>query len=282
MPWYAAVGTVVVGFVAGVLSGMFGVGGAVLTTPGIRALGATPIESVGSTVPAILPGAIAGTVRYARARIVNWRLGLVCGFTGAAFAVAGAWVADLVDAAYLMVVTAVILGWSGVSIFRSARHHPDVHPAESDVEVAAAAAGDGDTSSPAPQGSGERPPIATTTLAVVGAAAGLLAGLLGVGGGIVMMPAFTSVLKVPIKEAVASSLVAIAIFSLPALATHAALGHIHWGYAALLVVGVVPGAQVGSGITIGASDRVVRLLFGAFLVVIAVVYGGTELAGLLS
>jgi uncharacterized protein len=114
-------------------------------------------------------------------------------------------------------------------------------------------------------------------LAVVGAGAGFLAGFLGVGGGVVMMPVFTSILKVPIKEAVASSLVAVALFSIPALVTHAALGNIHWGYALLLALGTVPGAQVGSRITLGASDRVVRTLFGLFLVVLAVVYGVSEL-----
>jgi uncharacterized protein len=116
----------------------------------------------------------------------------------------------------------------------------------------------------------------------VGAAAGFLAGLLGVGGGVVMMPMFTSVLRIPIKEAVASSLVAVAIFSIPALLTHAGLGHIHWGFAACLVVGAVPGAQVGSRLTIGAPDRTVRVLFGIFLMVLAAVYGGSELVALLT
>jgi uncharacterized membrane protein YfcA len=117
----------------------------------------------------------------------------------------------------------------------------------------------------------------TGFLAVVGAGSGFLAGFLGVGGGVVMMPVFTSVLKVPIKEAVASSLVAVALFSVPALVTHAALGNINWGYALPLAVGTVPGAQVGSRLTLGSSDRVVRTLFGVLLVVLAVVYGVSEL-----
>ncbi|MGZ4760055.1 MAG: TSUP family transporter, partial [Acidimicrobiales bacterium] len=74
--------TLVLGFGSGVLAGMFGIGGAVLTTPAIRVLGATPIEGVGSTVPSILPGAISGAYRYAKAGLVDWRVGLVCGITG--------------------------------------------------------------------------------------------------------------------------------------------------------------------------------------------------------
>ena len=53
-------------------------------------------------------------------------------------------------------------------------------------------------------------------------------------------------LKLPMKLAVGSSLVAVAIFSVPALVTHALLGHIDWRFALPLVVGVVPGAQVGA------------------------------------
>ena len=117
-------------------------------------------------------------------------------------------------------------------------------------------------------------------LAVVGAAAGLLAGLLGVGGGIVMMPAFTGVLRMPIKLAIGSSLVAVAMFSIPALITHTALGHIAWRFALPLMIGVVPGAQVGARISVGSSDRTMRLLFGSFILVLAVVYGTSEILAL--
>ena len=55
-----------IGFATGVLSGLFGVGGAVISTPAIRALGATPIEAVGSTLPSIIPSAISGALRYHR------------------------------------------------------------------------------------------------------------------------------------------------------------------------------------------------------------------------
>src|SRR5829696_9573038 len=85
-----AVGILALGVAAGVLSGMFGVGGAVITTPGIRAMGTPPLLAVGSTIPAILPGAVTGAYRYAREGLVDWRIGLVCGASGALTAAAGA------------------------------------------------------------------------------------------------------------------------------------------------------------------------------------------------
>jgi uncharacterized membrane protein YfcA len=275
-----AVGVVAAGLAAGALSGMLGVGGAVLTTPSVRALGATPIEAIGSTIPAILPSAISGTVRYSRAKLVNWSIGLTCGFTGSALALVGAIVADRVNAHALMVVTAVLLGWSGWSVYRSGRTaDPEPGPPDTpEVET---------VHDPSAHGAGAVPTASTSVvtrtqvglpkLAVIGASSGFVAGLLGVGGGVIMLPVFTRVLRVPVKEAVASSLVAVAIFSIPALVTHAVLGNINWAYALLLTIGVIPGAQIGARVTVGASDRTVRTIAGAFFVVLAVVYGVSEI-----
>jgi uncharacterized membrane protein YfcA len=301
-------GVGVVGFLAGVLSGMFGVGGAVLTTPGIRAFGASPIASIGSTVPAILPGSITGAIRYAREGLVDWRVGLVCGGAGSVLAVGGAKVADVVDPHLLLVLTAAILLWSGIQTIRAGRHEPsapdrELLAGEAD-EAAPGHAGGRDpvvapsASSVAPgvdaqtglatdlatdldgePGDGHRP---LSMLLLVGAGAGFLAGLLGVGGGVVMVPVFINILRMPLKRAVGSSLVSVALFSIPALVTHAVLGHIDWAYALPLVAGVIPGAQVGSKIAIGAADRTVRLLFGSFLVVLAIGYGASELRSLLA
>jgi uncharacterized protein len=297
LTWTVAA-TLVLGFLSGVLAGMFGIGGAVITTPSIRALGATPIHAVGSTVPAILPGSISGAYRYAKSGLVDWRVGLTCGFAGAIFAVAGAAATRLVDAHYLMVLTAGLLGFSGVSIFRSASRSATVSlpPAgpEGDVaETIGVPGGDGGGANDALDGrdgtegtggaDGEdevTPELSIGLLAAVGAGAGALAGLLGVGGGIVMMPAFTGLLKLPIRLAVGSSLVAVAIFSVPALVTHTLLGNIDWHYALPLVVGVVPGAQIGARVTLGTSDVVIRRMFGAFLLVVSVVYAVSEIRAL--
>jgi uncharacterized membrane protein YfcA len=283
----AMAGVFLVGVASGVLSGMFGIGGAVLTTPGIRVLGATPQEAIGSTVPPILPGAISGTVRYSRAGLVNWRVGLVCGAAGTVLAIVGAWVSDLVNPHLLMVATAGIMLYTGISTLVRARRPeeggaaaPVVDPEGPDAELEVELATHPDDPADLRAAASHRHPV--VRLAAIGAGAGALAGLLGVGGGIVMMPAFTQILKIPMKVAVASSLVAVAVFSVPALVTHALLGHVNWTYALLLTAGAVPGAQLGSKITIGVTDRALRLGFGGFVVVVAVVYGTAELLSLSS
>lgn len=266
------VAVVTAGFASGVLSGMFGVGGAVLTTPGIRFLGATPIEAVGSTLPAILPGALSGAWHYRRAGLVEWQVALVSGFTGVGFAIAGAELSDHLNAHYLMIFTAGLLLYSGL------RHMRSHVAAPVRVEVPAGAPAVGEAFEPADHT--ERTDFSLVAVALVGAASGALAGLLGVGGGLLLIPGYTVLLRMPAKRAVATSLVAVAMFSIPAMVTHALLGHINWTYALLLTAGVVPGAQIGAKITLTGSEARLRVLMGVFFTLLAVVYGGAEIAAL--
>ena len=265
--WWVYVLTFLVGVGAGILSALLGVGGAVVTTPAIRVLGATPILAVGSTVPAILPAAISGTWRYAKAGLVDWRAALGLGISGAVFAVGGAMTSSLIDGRILMLLTAFLMFWSGISVVRGGRSSADPSAdLSADPSAASEASPDPDT----------EPKHSLPVIGSLGAASGFVAGLLGVGGGIIMVPVLTGPLKIPMKSAVASSLVAVAIFSIPALITHIILGHVDWGFALPLMLGVIPGAQIGARITIGSSDRLIRLLFGALIIVLALVYGISE------
>ena len=295
--WWVVILTFLVGVGAGVLSALLGVGGAVVTTPAIRVLGATPILAVGSTVPAILPAAISGTWRYAKAGLVDWRAALGLGISGAVFAIAGAMTSSLIDGRVLMLLTAFLMFWSGISVVRGGRGSADPSadtspasessPASEDSPDPALPASDASLASeaspdpalPASEASPEPALAPKHSLAVIGslgAASGFVAGLLGLGGGIIMVPVLTGPLKIPMKSAVASSLVAVAIFSIPALISHIILGHVDWAFALPLILGVIPGAQSGARITICSSERKIRLLCGALIIVLAVVYGTAE------
>jgi uncharacterized membrane protein YfcA len=92
------------------------------------------------------------------------------------------------------------------------------------------------------------------------------------------MPAFTALLRLPVRVAAASSLVAVAIFSVPAVAAHALLGHINWFYAGWLAVGAIPGAHLGARITMRVDERLMARAFAGFLLLPAVAMGHSELA----
>src|SRR3954449_6239816 len=170
---------------------MFGVGGAVLTTPGLRAFGATPLEAVGSTIPAILPGALTGAWRYSREGLVDWQIALTTGSLGAVSAVAGAALSDHVNGHALMLLTAAMLLWGGLRSLR---------PQKAEIEQRELVLAGGPPRAARPTVA-PRPPSKAVT-ALVGIGAGLIAGLLGVGGGVLLVPAFTSLLKLAPKKAV--------------------------------------------------------------------------------
>src|SRR3954452_19559667 len=107
-------GTLIVGVATGVLSGMFGIGGAVVSTPAIRALGATPLEGVGSTLPSIFPSSITRTLRYHREGLVRWQVVKWTGLFGVAASVGGSLLAGVVPGGghVLMLMTAALVGFT--------------------------------------------------------------------------------------------------------------------------------------------------------------------------
>ncbi|MEX0666218.1 MAG: sulfite exporter TauE/SafE family protein [Acidimicrobiia bacterium] len=268
--WWQVVLTIAAGVVTGVLSGMFGIGGAMVSNPALRALGAGPRIAVGSTLPAIIPGAISGALRYRREglileRVVRWTAPF-----GVASSVGGAFAADAIpEGRALTLAIAALLAFTAVRVGRAPRAAAPV-VAETDVETAADARVD--------QAAGAH--AARWKLALTGVLAGGLSGLLGVGGGVLMVPIFTGWLRMPLKPALATSLACVGILAIPGTISHAALGNIDWGYALPLALGIVPGARIGAHITIGIAEQRLRVLVGSVLGVIAIIYGISELVAI--
>jgi uncharacterized membrane protein YfcA len=80
-----------------------------------------------------------------------------------------------------------------------------------------------------------------------------------------------------VKEAVATSLVAVALMSVTSLVGHAMAGHIDWTYAIPLAIGVIPGARVGSLVLVRSSEQRMRVICGVVLGILGLVYLATEL-----
>ena len=259
------------GFATGVLSGMFGIGGAVVSTPGIRALGATPLAAVASTLPATIPSAVSGAIRYGRERLVDWRVVTWTASAGVAAAVGGALATDVVPGGGhpLMILTAALVGFTAYRVSRPAAA-PEPEPVAAAEGLTDAAPG------LAHEVAGLPRRVRPWRLVAIGVAAGGLSGFLGIGGGVLMVPAFTAWLRLPIKVALATSLACVGVLAVPGVLTHAALGHIDWLYALPLCVTVIPGARLGAHLTIRSSDQTLRLLVGTVLGVTAIAYAVGE------
>jgi uncharacterized membrane protein YfcA len=254
------VGALLVGLVTGALSGAFGIGGAVISTPGVRLLGASPLLAVGTTIPPILPGAVAGVARYAREGLVVWPVVAIVAPVGAVASVLGSLASHAVpgEGHWLGVLTAVLVGVTARQAVRK--------PAE--TQACDASELEGARRRLVPAG--------------VGALAGLLSGLLGVGGGVVLIPGFLRAVRLELKPAIATSLTCVGVLAVPSAVAHALLGDIDWRLSALLTVAVVPGARLGAAASLRAEDRRLRMAVAVMLGVVAVVYAVGETAGALS
>lgn len=176
--------TIVVGVVAGCTSGLFGVGGGIVMVPALALLAGYHHKlATGTSLTAIVPISVAGALGYASAGEIDWAVaGLV-----AAGAVAGA----VVGTRYLRRVNAptlqlVFAGFMMVTAIRM---------------VAGADVGG--------EAIGSLTWTTVVGLMVLGLAAGMLAGLLGVGGGIIIVPALTLLFGAPLVLAKGTSLAVI-------------------------------------------------------------------------
>lgn len=244
---------IAIGVVAGMLSGLFGVGGGIVMTPGLQVvLGAAPIVALATPLPVILPTALTGALTYRKAgeldqRAAAWMIG-----PGVLASVAGALLTKFVDTHLLLVITAALLAYQAMGILRGSR--------------------------------GRRGPSfeATPSMYIgIGLLAGFVSGLLGIGGGLVMVPMLAGWLGMPLKRALGTSLLAIVALVIPGTITHAWLGHIDWALFLVVTVGAVPGARIGASIALGTHERTLRMMVGSFLLLVALAYGLSELVAFL-
>lgn len=269
----AVLATVAVGLASGVLAGAFGIGGGLLTTPAITLLlGYPALIAVGTPLPVIVPGALTGALSYHRRGLADVRAGFLMALVGTAGSVIGALLTNYVGGAVVLLATAAVIAWASADMIRQHRSSAEPDPAvvgeaESDEAIAQASA------------PGTARPRALT-LSLIGAVAGLYSGFLGLGGGFVIVPSLMRWCGMPVKRAIGTSLVTIAFLAIPGTLTHWYLGNIDWRLAALLAVGVVPGAVIGARLTSRVSDRSVRLAFAVMLGVIGVWLASSQLLGL--
>ena len=108
-------------------------------------------------------------------------------------------------------------------------------------------------------------------LIVIGILSGLLAGIFGVGGAIIVIPALVFILGLSQHQAQGTSLA----FMLPPVGILATwnywkAGHVDWKIALVLSLTFVVGAYFGSSLSLNISDRALRRIFGVLMMVMAV------------
>ena len=244
--------TLGVGFISGYLSGQLGVGGGLITTPAIRLALHRPAEiAIGTPLAVIIPSALVGAVNYARKGFIDWLLVRRFVEAGIPGVIAGAFLTPVVGGKAVMLATAGVIALVALRyIWREAPGAPSVRRRHGRLAHW-----------------------------VAGFASGFYAGFLGLGGGVLMVPALTYFGK-DVKTAFGTSLVGVAAFAVPGTVLHYYLGNVDLNLAFLLAAGVIPGAYVGSAAAVRMSGRTLQLAFGLFLLVTAAYFALFEIAEL--
>jgi uncharacterized protein len=251
-----AIIAVAIGAGAGVLSGIFGVGGGIVMTPAIDAfLPVTPIQAIATPLPVIFPTSITGAYTYAKAGQVDRRAAWWMAPTGLVGSVLGALATESINPTLLLLVTAALLGWQSIGIMRD--RSPKTAEAQGTDRV-----------------------IPRSAFGVIGFGAGVISGLLGIGGGLIMVPLLSGWCRMPLKRALGTSLLTIWALVIPGTIVHAWLGNIDWWVALFLAIGAVPGARVGAIVALAARERMLRTVVGGGMLVIAVLYAAAQLVQL--
>jgi uncharacterized membrane protein YfcA len=240
-----------VGVLAGLLAGVLGIGGGTIMVPAMVALGLSGVQAVGTSTLAILVIALGGSLQ-------NWRMGflklrnvVLLGLPAVVTAFLGTALASVFPEYVLLVAFGLFL-LLNIYLIRIKQQVVSGEQFSHQGTV-----------------SHLSPALART---IIGGTAGFLAGLFGVGGGVVMVPLQILLLKEDIKGAIQTSLGVIVITAMSALGWHSLRGNVQGTMGLFLGLGGLLGVQFGTRYLPRLPNRVVNLMFRAVLALFALFF----------
>lgn len=264
-----------IGVIIGVLSGLLGIGGGTLMVPIFRlGFGMSAIASTATSLFTIIPTSLGGFITHIRNKTCIPKVGLVCGLAGACTSPLGVYLASISPSWSIMLAAALIIGYSSVTMFRKAIRMPKI-PSQGTSAVVGVDRERAVEQAASKAASEEAPftftPKKAGMCVCIGLVAGLASGYVGVGGGFIMVPMFISLLGVMMRQASGTSLVAVTILAIPGVIEQGLLGNINYTAGIAMAIGSIPGAILGANLIRRVPERKLRFVFGAFLLLSAVV-----------
>lgn len=260
-----------VGFLAGTIGSLVGLGGGVIIVPSLLFLGAahvlpavSPQVAVGTSLVVIIFNGLSSTLSYMKDKMVDYRSGLLFFVGSGPGAMLGAWVNQALSLAHFslyfglfLISVSFLLMLTKKSTEQSKQKHFRV--------MRTYITNEGDTVT-----YGYHPVTAIAIAFVVG----FFGGMFGIGGGSLMVPAMILLFLFPPHVAVATSMFIVFLSSLVSSVTHMVMGNVQWLFVLSLVPGVWFGAKTGAWMnkklksqTIVLMLRIVLILLGIRLVI---------------
>lgn len=264
---------------AGAFGSVLGIGGGLFIIPSLTLfLGVRLKTAIAASIVAVIATSLGGGNVYVRSHVADIRLGLLLALATVPGAVIGALLATHAPARVLAGIFAVVLAFSAHRMLQSARRPaPKTELTQADVPEPSRFRGSFfDTAS----GSLVRYRVTRVPIGVATSiAAGLISGLLGVGGGIVQVPVMNLIMRVPIKVATTTSTYVIGITAMAGafvyynhteIVNHHAQSLVDPGLAVPVTIGVFIGASIGSKVLGRISQTALRNTFTAVLAIYSV------------
>ncbi|HZW07942.1 MAG TPA: sulfite exporter TauE/SafE family protein, partial [Phycisphaerales bacterium] len=247
------------GVAVGLIGTLIGVGGGFIMVPVLWAVypDATPDQITAVSFAAIFANSLSGTVSYARMKRIDYRSGAVFAAATIPGSILGAWLTSRVPErvfegllAFMMVVGATLLillgGREGLKK-REAKLAAEGHLAQ------------------------RVPKKGLIVGAAVSVAVGLVAAMVGIGGGVIHVPAMVFILAFAVHRATATSHFVLAVTSLVVTVQHVLMGSLegYWLIALPLAAGAVAGAQIGAKLSTATPPVVIIRALGVILILVA-------------
>ena len=232
---------ILLGFAIGVSLGMLGGGGSILTVPAlVYVVGQSPQAAVTASLMIVGANSAMGAFMHRSQGTLNWKVALLFGGVGMAAAYLAAGWSKLLPPTALMILFAVLMLVVGLFMVLKPQ--------------------------PANQDGGGRGWWVTVAS---GLGVGVMTGFLGVGGGFLIVPALVMLVGLPIRQAVGTSLVVIAMNSLAGFLGHLDGPPIDLQVVAIFVTAGLTGALVGARLTRIVHPDHLRKAFALFVIALA-------------
>lgn len=234
------------GLFSGVLAGFLGIGGGTILVPLVVGLGYTPVKAIATSSLAILITSISGSVQNWRMGYLNAKRVIYLGLPALVTAQIGVYLAERFLPYLLLTAFGLLLLLN-------------IYLVELRKQLT--------TRNTTPQAHNFNPVIA---IIFTGSAAGILAGLFGVGGGVIMVPLQILLLEETIKVAIQTSLGVIVITAISACVGHTLNGNVLFTEGILLGIGGLLGAQISTRMLPKLPNEVVSIAFRTMLGILSI------------
>lgn len=235
----------------GVSLGLLGGGGSILTVPIlVYVVGFATHQAIALSLLIVGTTSVAALVPHALAGRVRWRTGAVFGATSMVGAFTAGKLAHFVPGTVLLLFFGAMMLVTAVAMMRGKQAEPAEECCDS--------------------GEGKLAELPLAKIVLEGLSVGAITGLVGAGGGFLVVPALVLFAKLPMRSAVGTSLLVIAMKSFAAFAGYATTTHVNWGFAAMATAAAVVGSFAGGALAGRVPQTLLRRGFAWFVIVMAV------------